>query len=164
LHVEEPDHRRRLLRRRRERPPYGSAAEQREEVASMSFPSGSSSRLTLVLCPAMTIERFTTGHHTLLWSHLISAIAWLAAIGSSATSTSRMRARCRRERSEGHRKLRPRRPSKLSRGPGSALKSARAAHADRWAPAGSQEVEHARLSILPRSKIQITSGVESWCL
>jgi hypothetical protein len=68
------------------------------------------------------------------------------------------------ERSEGHRKLRPRRPSKLSRGPGSALKSARAAHADRWAPAGSQEVEHARLSILPRSKIQITSGVESWCL
>jgi hypothetical protein len=25
--------------------------------------------------------------------------------------------------------------------------------------AGSQEVEHARLSILPRSKIQITSGV-----
>jgi hypothetical protein len=78
--------------------------------------------------PLLGVKRTS---HVALVALDLSKIAWLAAIGSSATSTSRMRARCRRERSEGHRKLRPRRPSKLSRGPGSALKSARAVRVGR---------------------------------
>src|SRR5262245_8529711 len=78
--------------------------------------------------PLLGVKR--TSHGALVALDL-SKIAWLAATAARVTSTSRTRARCRRERSAGHRELRRRKLLKLSRGRDSALKSARAARAGR---------------------------------